>query len=111
MARISYSKSKNSTTYYIIDDYKRNGKRTTRKLETIGNINKITELASTEQIDIKSWLNNYLENYKKDHLVPTNKEKIIIEKHKNKLIPKDVINNFNVGYLFFKRYLLLIKDR
>lgn len=102
MARISYSKSKNSTIYYIIDDYKRNGKRTTRKLETIGNLNKITELASNEQIDIKVWLNNYLENYKKEHLIPINKEKIIIEKDKNKLIPKDVINNFNVGYLFLK---------
>lgn len=102
MARISYSKSKNSTIYYIIDDYKRNGKRTTRKLETIGNLNKITELASNEQIDIKTWLNNYLENYKKEHLIPINNEKIIIEKDKNKLIPKNVINNFNVGYLFLK---------
>lgn len=102
MARISYSKSKNSTIYYIIDDYKRNGKRTTRKLETIGNINKINELASNEQIDIKTWLNNYLENYKKEHPIPINKEKIIIEKDKSKLIPKDVINNFNVGYLFLK---------
>lgn len=102
MARISYSKSKNSTIYYIIDDYKRNGKRTTRKLETIGNLNKITELALNEQIDIKTWLNNYLENYKKEHLIPINNEKIIIEKDKNKLIPKDVINNFNVGYLFLK---------
>ena len=73
MARISYSKSKNSTIYYIIDDYKRNGKRTTRKLETIGNLSKITELASNEQIDIKTWLNNYLENYKKEHLIPINK--------------------------------------
>lgn len=102
MARISYSKSKNSTIYYIIDDYKRNGKRTTRKLETIGNLNKITELASNEQIDIKTWLNNYLENYKKEHPILINKEKIIIEKDKSKLIPKDVINNFNVGYLFLK---------
>lgn len=102
MARISYSKSKNSTIYYIIDDYKRNGKRTTRKLETIGNLDKITELALNEQIDIKTWLNNYLENYKKEHLIPINNEKIIIEKDKNKLIPKDVINNFNVGYLFLK---------
>ena len=74
MARISYSKSKNSTIYYIIDDYKRNGKRTTRKLETIGNLNKITELASNERIDIKTWLNNYLENYKKEHLIPISKK-------------------------------------
>ena len=32
MARISYSKTKNSLNYYIIEDYKKNGKRTTRKL-------------------------------------------------------------------------------
>ena len=102
MARISYSKSKNSTVYYIIDDYKRNGKRTTRKLETIGNINKITELASNEHIDVKTWLSNYLINFKKKYIIPESNEKIIIEKYANKLIPKDVINNFNVGYLFLK---------
>lgn len=76
MFRISYSKSKNLTIYYIIGDYKLNGKRTARKLETIGNINKITKLVSSEQVDIKTWLNNYLENYKKEQLVLINKEKV-----------------------------------
>lgn len=76
MFRISYLKSKNLTIYYIIGDYKLNGKRTARKLETIGNINKITKLVSSEQVDIKTWLNNYLENYKKEQLVLINKEKV-----------------------------------
>lgn len=48
MPRISYSKSRNFTNYYIIEDYKRNGKRTTRKLETIGNNIVVSKLADEE---------------------------------------------------------------
>lgn len=101
MARISYSKSKNSINYYIIEDYKKNGKRTTKKVETIGNTQKITKLAAAENIDFNTWLNNYLEHYKKSHPPVITKE-VIITKYSNRLIPKDTIQQFNVGYLFLK---------
>ncbi len=65
MPRISYSKSKNVTTYYIIEDYYRNGKRTTRVIDTIGNYNKIFALASEEGINVDTWLKNYLNKFLK----------------------------------------------
>ena len=102
MPRISYSKSKNSKRYYIIEDFYRNGKRTTRRLETIGNEDKIKELASKENVDIKIWLNNFLEKYKIEHPIVNEPEEIVIKKFSNKLIPKNVKNKFNVGYLFLE---------
>lgn len=100
--RISYSKTKNSINYYVIDDYNRNGKRTTKIIEKIGNYNKVSELANKDNIDIDTWLNIYLNDYKEKHNNSTQLEKVIIEKYSNKLIPKDVINKFNIGYLFLK---------
>ena len=100
--RIGYSKTKNSINYYVIDDYNRNGKRTTKIIEKIGNYNKVSELANKDNIDIDTWLNIYLNDYKKKHNNSTQLEKVIIEKYSNKLIPKDVINKFNIGYLFLK---------
>ncbi|MGN1379416.1 MAG: IS1634 family transposase [Bacilli bacterium] len=100
--RISYSKTKNSINYYVIDDYYRNGKRTTKIIEKIGNYNKVSELANKDNIDIDTWLNIYLNDYKEKHNNSTQLEKVIIEKYSNKLIPKDVINKFNIGYLFLK---------
>ena len=102
MPRISYSKSKNFTNYYIIEDYKRNGKRTTRKLETIGNNVFVSELAAKENLDVDTWLNNYLSNYLKEHEISNEPEEVIIKKYVNKLIPANVTNKFNVGYLFLE---------
>ena len=102
MARISYSKTKNSINYYVIEDYCRNGKRTTRKLENIGNFEKVSKFASEQGMDIDTWLNEYLLKYKQEHQITQEPEKIIIQKYSNKLIPKNVTNKFNIGYLFLK---------
>lgn len=102
MARIKTSTSKNSKSYSIIEDYNRNGKRTTKVIEKIGNYNKIAPLANTEGIDVDTWLKNYLNNFLIKHGISNTNEKVIIEKNSNKLIPKNVTNKFNVGYLFLK---------
>ena len=102
MARIKISSSKNSKSYSIIDDYHRNGKKTTKIVDYIGNYNTILELAKNENIDIDTWLNNYLEKYKEEHKITQEPEEIIIKKYSNKIIPKNVTNKFNVGYLFLK---------
>ena len=80
MARIKISSTKNSKSYSIIEDYYRNGKRTTKIVEYIGNYNTILELAQIVQ----------------------EPEEVIIKKYSNKLISKNVTNKFNVGYLFLK---------
>ena len=102
MARIKVSHSKNSKSFSIIDDYKRNGKRTSRIVEYIGTYTKVSQMAAEENIDINTWLNNYLKNYIKKNNIPTKEEKVIIEKYTNKLIPMNVKNKFNIGYLFLK---------
>ena len=102
MARLRTTTSKNIKYHSIIEDYYRNGKRTTRTLVTLGNENKIFKLAAKENIDVDTWLNNYLENYKKEHNISNEQEEVIIKKYTNVLIPKDKTNKFNVGYLFLK---------
>ena len=102
MARIKVNISKNSKSYSIIDDYYRNGKKTTKVVDTIGNYEKVSKLAKAEGIDVDVWLKNYLNDYKEKHGVPVHGEKVIIEKFSNKIIPMDKINKYNVGYLFLK---------
>lgn len=102
MARLRATTSKNIKYHSIIEDYYKNGKRTTRTLVTLGNENKIFKLAAKENIDVDTWLNNYLENYKKEHNISNEQEEVIIKKYTNVLIPKDKTNKFNVGYLFLK---------
>lgn len=102
MARIKVNTSKNSKSYSIIDDYYRNGKRTTKVVDTIGNYEKVSKLAESEGIDVDLWLKNYLDNYKEKHGIPIRSEKVIIEKYSNKIIPMDKINKYNVGYLFLE---------
>lgn len=101
MVRLRATISKNIKYYSIIEDYYRNGKRTTKTLETIGNENKVAILAAQENVDVNAWLKNYLNNYKVSH--PSTKiEEIIIKKYSNKLIPRNTTNLYNVGYLFLK---------
>lgn len=101
MARLRSTIFKGIKYYSIIEDYYKNGKRTTRTLVTLGNLEKVSELANKEGITVDSWLNNYLNKYNKEHK-QADFEEIIIKKDANKLIPLNTINKFNVGYLFLK---------
>ena len=102
MARIKTNKYTNTQSYCIIEDYKRNGKRTTRVVENIGNYQKVSMLAKKQGIDVDTWLDNYLNDYRKRNGLILDSEKVIIEKYSNRIIPKNKINKFNVGYLFLK---------
>lgn len=102
MARLRVTTTKNINYHSIIEDYYRNGKRTTKTLMTLGNDDKISKLAAKENIDVDAWLNNCLENYKKEHNISNQPKEVIIKKYSNKLIDKDKTNRFNIGYLFLK---------
>lgn len=102
MARIKTTTSKNSKSYSIIEDYNRNGKRTTRVIDHIGNYKKVSDLAIKDNLTIDEWLNNYLNNFLINSGKSTASPKIIIEKYTNKLIPANQNNRFNIGYLFIK---------
>jgi len=102
VARKSYSQARNYKIYYLIEDYKKNGKRTTRTLETIGNEPDIIKKANEENISLDAWLNNYVKEYNNTHKMKEEPEEIIIKKYSNRPIPMDKINKFNVGYLFLE---------
>ena len=103
MARIKISKSKNSKSYSLIEDYYRNGKKTSKVVHYIGNYTKVSEMASLENVSIDTWLNNYKNKYNKEHgTYFEEKNEVIIKKYSNRLIPKNIILKFNVGYLFLK---------
>ena len=102
MARIKTTTSTNNKNYTIIEDYNRNGKRTTRVIDKIGNYTKVYDLATKEGIDVDTWLNNYLNNFLKEHNMSKDVEEVIIKKYANRLISKNEKNKFNIGYLFLK---------
>ena len=82
--RISYSKTKNSVNYYIIDDYNGNGKRTTKIANKIGNYNNILEQTKKENMDVDTWLKSYLKKYLINNgLLSTEQTKAIIKKASN----------------------------
>ena len=103
MARKSYSKSKNCKTYYVIEDYYRNGKRTTRILETIGKEKDIMEWSAKDNLSVDAWIDRYVNNYNREHSVPNPTNEVIITKYADKIIPKYQARTFNIGYLFLKK--------
>ena len=96
--RINKTRSKNQEHYSIIQDINKNGKRTTRVYENIGNLEMLKLRAGNE--DPIVWLNNYVKELNRK-----NKEErmpIIIKKDPSKIIDKNIQTSFNVGYLFLQ---------
>lgn len=96
--RLGISKSKNTINYYIIKDYTKNGKRSTKHVERIGNLEEVKKIAGDK--DYKVWLKDYVKNYNEEHC---KKEIITIKKNNKKIIDSNVNNKFNVGYLFLEK--------
>ena len=96
--RLGISKSKNSTLFYIIKDYTKNGKRSTKIVEKIGNLEEVKILAGN--IDYKVWLKDYVKKYNEEH---GQKEIVLIKKNNKKIIEMNKKVSFNVGYLFLQK--------
>ncbi len=96
--RLKISKSKNTTLFYIIKDYTRNGKRSTKIVKRIGNLDDIKIMAGNT--DYMAWLKDYVKQYNEEHC---KSETIIIKKNNKKIIPMNTKNTFNVGYLFLEK--------
>lgn len=103
--RINKTKSKNYEHYSIIQDITKNGKRTTKVYENIGNYEKLKLRAGDKDPFI--WLNEYVDKLNKEH---KNKElPVIIKKYENRLIDLDKINSYNIGYLFLQKIYYNLK--
>ena len=96
--RLGISKSKNTVNYYIIKDYTKNGKRSTKHVLRIGNLEEVKQMAGN--IDYKEWLKEFVKKYNEEHC---NKEIVTIKKNTKKIIPKNINTSFNVGYLFLEK--------
>lgn len=96
--RLGISKSKNTINYYIIKDYTKNGKRSTKNVMRIGNLDEVKTMAGNQDYII--WLKNYVKKYNEEH---SEKEIIVIKKNNKKIIDSNVNNKFNVGYLFLEK--------
>ena len=96
--RLKMSKSKNTTLFYIIKDYTKNGKRSTKIVKRIGNIDDVKIMAG--DMDYNIWLKEYVKEFNEEH---AHNETILIKKNNNRLIEKDVNKLFNVGYLFLEK--------
>lgn len=105
--RLGISKSKNTINYYIIKDYTKNGKRSTKQVERIGNIDQVKSKAGNQ--DYKEWLKEYVKKYNEEHC---KKEIITIKKNNKKIIESNINSKFNVGYLFLEKIYnqLKLKD-
>ena len=97
--RIKKVQTKNTLQYSIIQDIKKDGKRTTTIYENIGTIDKIKLRCGDE--DPLTWLDNYVKELNKKQ--KENNLPVIIEKYQNRLIPKDTKRLFNGGYLFLQQ--------
>ena len=58
--RLKISKSKNTILFYIIKDYTRNGKRSTKIVKRIGNLEEVKTMAG--KMDYKEWLKKYVQD-------------------------------------------------
>ena len=96
--RLKTSKSKNTTIFYIIKDYTKNGKRSTKIVKRIGNLSDIKIMAGNTDYNV--WLKEYIKKYNDEH---SKSETVIIKKNNKKLIPMNNRVSFNVGYLFLKK--------
>ena len=96
--RLGISKSKNTVNYYIIKDYTKNGKRSTKHVLRIGNLEEVKKMAGNT--DYQEWLKEFVKKYNEEHC---NKEIVTIKKNTKKIIPKNINTSFNVGYLFLEK--------
>ena len=96
--RLKISKSKNTILFYIIKDYTRNGKRSTKIVKRIGNLEEVKTMAG--KMDYKEWLKKYVQDFNEKNGL---NEVVLIKKNTRKAITKDINNSFNVGYLFLEK--------
>lgn len=96
--RLKITKTNSNTNYYIIKDFKINGKRTTKIIEKLGTENDIKLKFKID--DINQFLKEYILKLNKEE----NKSKSTLIKFydENKLLNLNSDNSFNIGYLFLQ---------
>lgn len=103
--RLSISKSKNATLFYIIKSTYIDKKHSTKIVEKLGTLEEVKAKAGNK--DPYLWAKEYAEELTLKEKEGT--RKIIKSYNQNKLIPKDSIINYNAGYLFLQKIYYNLK--
>lgn len=105
--RVSISKSKNAELLYIIKDIKKNGKRTSKTIERLGNIETLKNELATDREGVMAWANERAKELTRQE--KNNERHVIIKYSPSQLIEKDHQRFFIGGYIFLKQILHELK--
>lgn len=97
--RLSISRSKNSTSLYVIKSTYENGVHSSKVVESLGNVEQLKQ--KLDGRDPIEWAKEYIAELNKQE--KENKRKVMVPYSPNKLIPKDEQRFFNGGYLFLQK--------
>lgn len=96
--KVSISKSKNTTIYYLSKSVRIDGRVTTKTIEKIGSYDEIKKICG--DMDPLDWAKQYAA--KRSAEEKASKQDIIIKYSSSSRIKKDVSRSVNIGYLFLK---------
>ncbi len=97
--RLSISKSKNSTSLYVIKSIYENGRHSTKIVEKLGTVKELEEKLNGQ--DPIEWAKKYIEELNEKE--KEDKREVIVKYSPAKTIEKDVQRSFNGGYLFIQQ--------
>ena len=96
--RIKITKTKNAENFYVIESTYINKKHSSKIVERLGNLEDVKRKAG--KMDPYLWAKQYASKLTQED--KENKRTIIKSYSQSKLIPKDIQNKYNVGYLFLQ---------
>lgn len=96
--RIMKGKSSNPT-YHVIQDVRRNGKRSTEIIENLGSASEICEKYHVSDAD--AWAADYIKRKREE--ASSKDHKVLVSYNTSAVIDKDKRLSFNAGYLFLQQ--------
>ena len=97
--RLSYSKSKNATSLYVIKDFTHNNKRTTKIVEKLGTLKELEKKLNGQ--DPIEWAKNYIDELNQKQ--KQENRQVLVKYSPAKSIKKNQQHSFNAGYLFLQK--------
>ena len=86
-------------TYHVIQDVKRNGKRSTEIIENLGHASEICKKYNVTDAD--AWADEYIKGLRDKN--EAQNHKVLIPFNKDQMINMDETLSFNAGYLFLQK--------
>ena len=97
--RLSFSKSKNATSIYVIKDVTEKNKRTTKIVEKLGTVKDLREKLNGQ--DPIKWAEGYVAELNKKE--KQQNRDVLVKYRQSKRIEKGIQRSFNGGYLFLQQ--------